>query len=77
MGLLPLGFPPKCLSLNALRCLSRFLGQSLYQIESHKVDLFDEDLEDDDVELYTQMDISDQIQVMKIRQTLQTSILNK
>lgn len=50
--------------------MNHFLGQSLYQIESHKVDLFDEDLEDDDVELYTQMDISDQIMVMKIRQTL-------
>jgi hypothetical protein len=35
------------------------LGQSLYEIESHKVDLFDEDLEDDDVELYQSLDIGD------------------
>ena len=47
--------------------MNHFLGQSLYQIEAHKVDLFDEDLEDDDIELYVQLDISDQITVMKIR----------
>jgi hypothetical protein len=35
------------------------IGRSLQQIETYKIDIFDEDLEDDDTELYQRLDIDD------------------
>ena len=41
------------------------------------MDIHDEDLEEDDMELYYRLKLPDQILIMKIRQTLQASIINK
>jgi len=49
----------------------------MFQIESYQVDLFDDDLEDDDIDLYQRMDMDDQMLVMKIRQALQSALINK
>lgn len=53
------------------------LGQSAFQIEQFKVDLYDNDLEDDDIDLYDRLSIREQMLVMRIRQGIQTALLNK
>jgi hypothetical protein len=52
-------------------------ASSLFQINCDRVDMLDEDLEDDDMDLYYKLSIPDQILLMKIRQTLQSAIINK
>lgn len=52
-------------------------ASSLFRINCDKVDMLDEDLEDDDMDLYYRLSVEDQILLMKIRQTLQSAIINK
>ena len=50
----------------------------MLQVEAFKVDIHDEDLEDDDMDLYYKLkNIDDQMLVMKVRQALQSAIINR
>ena len=50
------------------------LGKGVRRVQPLEAD---EDLEDDDMDLYYKLSIPDQILLMKIRQTLQSAIINK